>query len=381
MLRLMLLGSLAGADGVESTVRAFVTKSNPNARDSLLVTGYTQVPQKRGSSRPSRPSRPCAYGLISYGPTLMPTHAHTHKHTQWQGALRDEAGVYGWFTDAIHTYLGSQVCTFLFVVDLRIHTQAGRCSHVYVVTLQLCMWLWPTPCTPIYHLSGLPGPASGTGREGGRLHSLACKSRRCRARALCPCVFVAFVALLSSSLPLPLAITWTRTHGQSMSMVYRAPDDTVNWTVLRPTSLEGANQLQEWKTMMSSWPIDEEGSVSIPHEETMMLRAAFDLFDADKSGALDYSEVRAAMESCGMMLTDKEIHDMAGASVCCSEVWWCGVCNAGMLLTVLLACNAAHIDKDGSGTFEFAGPLLISRSRVCVCMCARWWAWRGGKDG
>jgi len=31
--------------------------------------------------------------------------------------------------------------------------------------------------------------------------------------------------------------------------------------------------------------------VSIPHEETMMLRAAFDLFDADKSGALDYSEV------------------------------------------------------------------------------------------
>jgi len=35
---------------------------------------------------------------------------HTHKHTQWQGALRDEAGVYAWFTDAIHTYLGSQVC-------------------------------------------------------------------------------------------------------------------------------------------------------------------------------------------------------------------------------------------------------------------------------
>jgi hypothetical protein len=110
-----------------------------------------------------------------------------------------------------------------------------------------------------------------------------------------------------------------------MSMVYRAPDDTVNWTVLRPTSLEGANQLQEWKTMMSSWPIDEEGSVSIPHEETMMLRAAFDLFDADKSGALDYSEVRTAMESCGMLLTDKEIHDVA-----------------------------AHIDKDGSGTFDFA---------------------------
>jgi len=94
-----------------------------------------------------------------------------------------------------------------------------------------------------------------------------------------------------------------------------------------------------------------------------------------------HEQVRTAMESCGMTLTDKEIHDMAGASVCCSEVWWCGVCNAGMLLTVLLACNAAHIDKDGSGTFEFAGPLLISRSRVCVCMCARWWAWRGGKDG
>jgi len=126
----MLLGSLAGADGVESTVRAFVTKSNPNARDSLLVTGYTQVPQERGSSRPSRPSRPCAYGLISYGPTLMPTHAHTHKHTQWQGALRDEAGVYGWFTDAIHTYLGSQVCMWL--------------AYVYTPRLAaalMCMWL------------------------------------------------------------------------------------------------------------------------------------------------------------------------------------------------------------------------------------------------
>ena len=127
MLRLMLLGSLAGADGVESTVRAFVTKSNPNARDSLLVTGYTQVPQKRGSSRPSRPSRPCAYGLISYGPTLMPTHAHTHKHTQWQGALRDEAGVYGWFTDAIHTYLGSQVCMIVCLCACPTH---GGGSHV-----------------------------------------------------------------------------------------------------------------------------------------------------------------------------------------------------------------------------------------------------------
>eukprot|EP00802_Teleaulax_amphioxeia_P004240 Tamp_04244.p1 GENE.Tamp_04244~~Tamp_04244.p1 ORF type:complete len:542 (-),score=106.38 Tamp_04244:1741-3159(-) len=170
---------LIGADGIESVVRAFVTKANPNARDTLLLTGYTQ----------------------------------------WQGALRDEAGVYAWFTDAIHIYLGSQ----------------------------------------------------------------------------------------------------------SMSMVYRVPNDIVSWTVLRPTSLEGANQLQEWKTMMSSWPVDDDGSVSIPHEETMLLRAAFDLFDADKSGALDYSEVRTAMESCGMTLTDKEIHDMA-----------------------------AHIDKDGSGTFEFA---------------------------
>ena len=43
--------------------------------------------------------------------------------------------------------------------------------------------------------------------------------------------------------------------------------------------------------MMSSWPIDDDGTVSIPHEETMLLRSAFDLFDADKSGALDYSEV------------------------------------------------------------------------------------------
>jgi Ca2+-binding EF-hand superfamily protein len=49
--------------------------------------------------------------------------------------------------------------------------------------------------------------------------------------------------------------------------------------------------------MMSSWPIDDDGAVSIPHEETMLLRSAFDLFDADKSGALDYSEVKTCMRT------------------------------------------------------------------------------------
>ena len=112
---------------------------------------------------------------------------------------------------------------------------------------------------------------------------------------------------------------------QCSCLVYRLPQHIVNWTIMRPTSLEGANQLEEWKAMMRSWPVGADGSVTIPPEETMSLRAAFDLFDADKSGGLDYAEVRTAMEHCGMTLSDKEIHQMA-----------------------------ADIDKDGSGVFEFA---------------------------
>jgi len=170
---------LLGADGVESIVRDFIQKANPNARDQLQVTGYTQ----------------------------------------WQGALPDEAGVYKYFDDATHVMLGPQ----------------------------------------------------------------------------CSC------------------------------LVYRLPHNIVNWTIMRPTALEGANQLEEWKAMMRSWPVAPDGTVTIPAEETMTLRAAFDLFDADKSGALDYDEVRTAMAHCGMTLTDKEIQQMA-----------------------------ADVDKDGSGEFEFS---------------------------
>ena len=60
---------LLGADGVESLVRGFVNKSNPNARDTVQLTGYSQ----------------------------------------WQGAIKDDPGVYKWFDDAVHVYLGNQV--------------------------------------------------------------------------------------------------------------------------------------------------------------------------------------------------------------------------------------------------------------------------------
>ncbi|MGB1591537.1 MAG: EF-hand domain-containing protein [Promethearchaeia archaeon] len=169
---------LLGCDGVSSTVRDWMSKKIPHARDTVAVSGFTQ----------------------------------------WQGGLEDSHGVYSWFGDATHMLLGS------------------RCS----------------------------------------------------------------------------------------CLVYRLPSNVINWAILRPTAMEDANQLSEWKTMMSSWPVDADGGVTIPAEETMSLRAAFDLFDADKSGALDYDEVRTAMEQCGLSLSNKEI-----------------------------AAMAAEIDTDGSGVFEF----------------------------
>jgi hypothetical protein len=152
---------LLGADGVRSMVREYISKFNPNARDHVKVSGYTQ----------------------------------------WQGGMVDDGGVYKWFGDALHLLVGSQ----------------------------------------------------------------------------CSC------------------------------LAYRLPSNVVNWTILRPTAMEGVNQLSEWKTMMLSWPIGEDGSVTIPAEETMALRSAFDLFDADKSGSLDYEEVKKAMEVCGISLTYEDI--------------------------------------------------------------------------
>ena len=141
---------LLGCDGVESIVRDYVTKFNPNARDRIQLTGFTQ----------------------------------------WQGALDDEAGTYKWFDDAVHLFLSAQ----------------------------------------------------------------------------CSC------------------------------LVYRLPNNVLNWAMMRPTAMEGqGNKLQEWKTMMANWGVNDDGSVSIPHEEMMGLRSAFDLFDADKSGNLDFDEVSALL--------------------------------------------------------------------------------------
>ena len=64
------------------------------------------------------------------------------------------------------------------------------------------------------------------------------------------------VSSLSVSGALPvLSHPISHTRGereQSMSMVYRVPNDIVSWTVLRPTSLEGANQLQVLQDSFSS---------------------------------------------------------------------------------------------------------------------------------
>lgn len=111
---------------------------------------------------------------------------------------------------------------------------------------------------------------------------------------------------------------------QSYATVYRLPENTVNWTLVRNNRLEGSNALAEWRSMMSSWPVGEDGSVDIPVEQMMSLRESFDLFDTDKSGALDVDELKVAMQTVGMEIPDKELSKL------------------------LLA-----VDKDGSGEFEF----------------------------
>ena len=44
----------------------------------------------------------------------------------------------------------------------------------------------------------------------------------------------------------------------------RLPENTVNWTLVRSRKLEGTNALAEWRSMMSSWPVGEDGCAPLP---------------------------------------------------------------------------------------------------------------------
>lgn len=112
---------------------------------------------------------------------------------------------------------------------------------------------------------------------------------------------------------------------EAYAVVYRLPRDTVNWTIVRPSKLEASNALAEWKVMMLNWPVNADGTVDIPTEQTMALRESFDLFDTDGSGALDMAELKTAMKTVGLEIPDKELQKMADT-----------------------------VDKDGSGQFEFS---------------------------
>ena len=40
---------------------------------------------------------------------------------------------------------------------------------------------------------------------------------------------------------------------------HRLPKDIVNWSIIRPSRLDAANALNEWKAMIKEWPIDPDG--------------------------------------------------------------------------------------------------------------------------
>eukprot|EP00961_Rhodomonas_salina_P029178 393511-Rhodomonas_salina.2 len=62
---------------------------------------------------------------------------------------------------------------------------------------------------------------------------------------------------------------------------------------------------------MLNWPVNADGTVDIPTEQTMALRESFDLFDTDGSGALDMAELKTAMKTVGLEIPDKELQKMA----------------------------------------------------------------------
>ena len=67
---------------------------------------------------------------------------------------------------------------------------------------------------------------------------------------------------------------------ESIVTVHRLPASMVQWSVTRPSKLDAANAINEWRSMIKSWPVSEDGVVEIPAEQSMQLRESFDLFDA-----------------------------------------------------------------------------------------------------
>uniref|UniRef100_A0A7S4U7C7 EF-hand domain-containing protein n=2 Tax=Guillardia theta TaxID=55529 RepID=A0A7S4U7C7_GUITH len=122
---------------------------------------------------------------------------------------------------------------------------------------------------------------------------------------------------------------------QSCAIVFRLPSNIINWSIIRPTEMEGRNALSEWRSMITSWQLNEDGSVEIPASEVMLLRESFDLFDTDKSGALDMQEVKVAIEQCGLAVSDEDLQGII-----------------------------AEIDKDGSGEFEFVEFVELVKTLV-----------------
>ncbi|EKX39206.1 hypothetical protein GUITHDRAFT_143617 [Guillardia theta CCMP2712] len=137
---------------------------------------------------------------------------------------------------------------------------------------------------------------------------------------------------------------------QSCAIVFRLPSNIINWSIIRPTEMEGRNALSEWRSMITSWQLNEDGSVEIPASEVMLLRESFDLFDTDKSGALDMQEVKVAIEQCGLAVSDEDLQGIIAEAR--------GGRGKGFLL------QAMQIDKDGSGEFEFVEFVELVKTLV-----------------
>lgn len=73
---------------------------------------------------------------------------------------------------------------------------------------------------------------------------------------------------------------------ESIVTVHRLPMRLVQWSVTRPSKLDAANALNEWRSMIKTWPVNDDGVVEIPAEQSMMLRESFDLFDAGQSAPI-----------------------------------------------------------------------------------------------
>jgi hypothetical protein len=115
---------------------------------------------------PRAPRAPRAHSLMGsslMGPLSCPLmHTHTQTHKVARGTKRRSGSV--WVVHRRHPHLsrlpGVYVCGWCMCMWLA-YGCTPRLAALYAVTLQLCMWLWPTPCmwlwptpcTPITYLA------------------------------------------------------------------------------------------------------------------------------------------------------------------------------------------------------------------------------------